>query len=170
MGTSPLEDPRGSSDRLCLTQTNCASPVGKRLRPIHGAITVWLALILLGMAALAKHQYAPGESVLFGSEALALNASPSHMDDVASQLVVYLHPECPCSEATVEELDRMMTRCGSRLTAKVMMFRPDGVSADWGDTNVQRRAARIPGVVVGQAARFVVGGAQRANQRAIIFI
>lgn len=63
-------------------------------------------------------------------------------------LVMALHPHCPCSRATLEELDRLMARAGSRVAAHVLFVRPRGLPEDWAETDLRRRAAAIRGVAV----------------------
>jgi hypothetical protein len=67
---------------------------------------------------------------------------------LTSQLVVTIHPKCPCSRATVGELARVMTACEGRLTARVLMVRPPGKPEGWEQTDLWTAAARIPGVTV----------------------
>lgn len=84
-----------------------------------------------------------------------------------STLVVALHPRCPCSRATVRELDRIMARSGGMLRAHVLFVRPDGVPAGWERAGLWRDAAAIPGVSVAadagghEARRF---GAETSGQ------
>jgi hypothetical protein len=63
-------------------------------------------------------------------------------------LVVAMHPQCPCSRATVEELAKLMATCHERLNATVLMIRPKGFPRGWEQTDLWRSAAAIPGVTV----------------------
>ncbi len=63
-------------------------------------------------------------------------------------LVLVLHPQCPCSRATVGELARLMATCDGKLTATVLMLRPEGAPAGWERTDLWRSAAAIPNVLV----------------------
>jgi hypothetical protein len=82
-------------------------------------------------------------------------------------IVVVAHPHCPCTRATVEELDRLMARLQNRATAAVIFLRPHGFTEDWERTDLWRSTARIPGVAVLsdvnglEASRF---GAQASGQ------
>jgi hypothetical protein len=73
-------------------------------------------------------------------------------------LVLLIHPRCPCSRATVGELARLMADCHGRLSATVLMVRPDGAPDDWAKTGLWRDAAAIPGVTV------VADGGGRASR------
>jgi hypothetical protein len=63
-------------------------------------------------------------------------------------LVLFAHPHCPCSRATIGELAKLMTDCRGKLTATVLMLRPAGVQDGWERTDLWDSAAAIPGVSV----------------------
>jgi hypothetical protein len=63
-------------------------------------------------------------------------------------VVMLLHPHCPCSRASIEELSKLMTHCAGKLSAKVIAIRPAGVTQGWEQTDLARSAAAIPGVEV----------------------
>jgi hypothetical protein len=64
-------------------------------------------------------------------------------------MVMFLHPYCPCSRASLEELNRLLVQCRGTLSAHVLFVRPKGVSDDWAKTGLCKVAASIPGVQVG---------------------
>jgi hypothetical protein len=41
-----------------------------------------------------------------------------------STLLVFLHPQCPCSEASLEELRLVLDRCGLRVSAHALLLLP----------------------------------------------
>jgi hypothetical protein len=59
-----------------------------------------------------------------------------------------MHPKCPCSRATTDELAKLMAHAQGRMVARVLMIRPDGVPEAWERTDLWRSAAAIPGVTV----------------------
>ena len=63
-------------------------------------------------------------------------------------LVLSMHPQCPCSRASVEELNKLMAHCRDKLQVTVLMVRPEGTSENWDKTALWRSAAAIPGVKV----------------------
>jgi hypothetical protein len=63
-------------------------------------------------------------------------------------LVMFAHPQCPCTRASIGELALLMARCGNALDAYVVFFKPDGVADDWTRTGTVGEAERIPGVKV----------------------
>ncbi len=65
-----------------------------------------------------------------------------------SNLVLVLHPHCPCSTASLAELARIMAAAGARLAGHVVFVRPGGTSPGWGRTGLWRDARALPGVTV----------------------
>ncbi len=59
-----------------------------------------------------------------------------------------LHPHCPCSRASIEELAQIMTRCQGRLNCHVFFVKPTQFPVGWERTDLWRQAAAIPGVTV----------------------
>lgn len=63
-------------------------------------------------------------------------------------LVLFLHPRCPCTRATVRELDELLT--GAALKAQqrprilVLAGRPTTAAENWHDTDILRSAAKLP--------------------------
>ncbi|MCB9940538.1 MAG: hypothetical protein H6823_20035 [Planctomycetaceae bacterium] len=65
-----------------------------------------------------------------------------------STLLVFAHPRCPCTRASIGELSRIMTRCYGQLDVQVWFFTPEGAAADWATTDLWHAARKIPGVCV----------------------
>jgi len=59
-------------------------------------------------------------------------------------LVVAVHPRCPCTRASLFELQRLMARCGGRLGCRVLVVRPAGAPQDWEATDIVRTVRRLP--------------------------
>lgn len=63
-------------------------------------------------------------------------------------LVMFVHPQCPCTRASVEELNRLLAQCRGRIAAYVLFFKPGQLPGNWAKTDLKRSAAAIPGVTV----------------------
>jgi hypothetical protein len=62
----------------------------------------------------------------------------------ASTLVLFVHPKCPCSRATLSELNAVMNAPTPRVSAFVVFIRPNGVEPGWERTDTWNRAGEIP--------------------------
>ena len=58
-------------------------------------------------------------------------------------LIVFAHPHCPCTRATLRELDFLMSRTGDRVGAIVAFVKPRGMEEEWCRTDLWRRANLI---------------------------
>lgn len=69
-----------------------------------------------------------------------------------------VHPQCPCTQASVAELSRLMSRYTNRVKAYVLYFSPRSLPADWSERSALRaEAEQIPGVTVLDDIDFLEG-------------
>jgi hypothetical protein len=67
---------------------------------------------------------------------------------VRPTLLVFAHPACPCTRATLAELERLLATCCDQFDAHVLFIAPEGTDSSWRDTDLVRTARRIPSVTV----------------------
>lgn len=125
---------------------------------LFGACVLWALTATAGLIRLWAYAETPGPA------ATASNRWPaaSHLahDRQRPTLVVFAHPQCACSRATVAELSRLMAHVQNRATVYVVVYRPSTAPQTWERTDLWRSAAAIPGVRVlsdddgAEAARF----------------
>lgn len=63
-------------------------------------------------------------------------------------LVVAVHPRCPCTLASLENLEQLMARCAGRLACRVLMYQPATPSEAWTRGPTWDAVSRIPGVTI----------------------
>ena len=107
----------------------------------------WLLACVGGLAALGHYAATPGPvRIETGAGRSDLRAPPGKL-----RLVMFLHPLCPCSRASLEELSVLLAHVGGRgrLEAEVLFIRlrqpPDG----WESSGLRRQASALPGVKSG---------------------
>jgi hypothetical protein len=123
------------------------------------AAVAWALLVASGFALVTALDHRPG----------AVGATPAHWPSETAvrraqppawTLVVFLHPKCPCSRATVRELAHVTTDAAGRVDAHVLFVRDTGTPAGWEEGELMESAKRVTGVRVGvdadgvEAARF----------------
>jgi hypothetical protein len=64
------------------------------------------------------------------------------------RLIIGIHPKCPCTLATLSELERLMKDVQGVTSCSILVFIPADASAAWLDTTSVRRAKAIPGADV----------------------
>jgi hypothetical protein len=108
------------------------------------AISAWLIAVVTGWLLLERHENRPGD----------LSAPPhnwpadSRLDRQANQpmLLIFAHPHCPCTRATLSELERFLARNLDSQQVTVVFTKPPGTPAGWEEGGNLRRAKAIPGV------------------------
>jgi len=63
-------------------------------------------------------------------------------------LILFAHPHCPCTRASLSELARLLTVVPDKLNTYVVFLKPEGTPVDWDKTDLWRTASMIPGVTV----------------------
>jgi hypothetical protein len=107
-------------------------------------VAAWAAAVVAGIWVLWRYANRPGPSGAAASAWPAdtgLRRDPSH-----STLIMFIHPRCPCSRASVEELDTLLARAKSRPSVKALFIRPAGMELGWERQALWSSAAAIPGV------------------------
>ena len=142
------------------SRDNCAPESVRLTRPAPWLIAViagWLALVGTGTFALARYKEKPGASAHApstwpGSDIIRVTDRPT--------LVLFAHPMCPCTRATISELNRLVGRLDGRVTFYVLFLGLDDAPDDWSTSDLIVQAKAIPGVQVlvdhrgEEAARF----------------
>ena len=57
-----------------------------------------------------------------------------------------VHPQCPCSRASVSELAKLMAHAQGKVVAHVLFAKPEGAPADWTVGELWNAVSAIPGV------------------------
>jgi hypothetical protein len=148
MGALPPPQPAFDARNVIMT---CSQ------RTILALVIAWCGVAITGLGMTARYGARAGS----GSVASHWPAGTSivHPAD-RFLLLVFVHPECPCSGSTLAELDRLMAKFGDRLTATIVFVKPTGNDQDWQKMPLWNQASAIPGAKlmsdVGgrEAARF----------------
>src|SRR5216117_3490416 len=90
---------------------------------------LWLALIGGGDAWLLRYSFAAGKASTAPSTIPPSMASP--VNSGRPQLLLALHPRCPCSRATVSELAKILSRAPNASDVTVLMYRPADEPDRW---------------------------------------
>ena len=125
------------------------------------AAAAWLAAVAGGFAFLWRYKSTPAPGGALAPERWPAASAVARAPDRAT-LLLFAHPRCVCTRASVAELARMMARFHDRVEARVLFWTPADAPRDWNATDLWTSAARIPGVTVlrdeggREASRFAV--------------
>jgi hypothetical protein len=106
--------------------------------------SVWALTIVAGLVLLWNHASAPaaaGQSPQRWPETVRVGRAHDR-----ATLVMAAHPQCPCTRASLEELNALMARVSGRIEAHVLFYKPADAPTSWERTDLWRLAAAIPDV------------------------
>lgn len=106
-----------------------------------GVGIIWAALVAVGFFQLWKYDTEPG----------LLGMAPPHwpadsqlkLSKTGSTLVVFAHPRCPCTRASLEELSKLMEEIHNKAVVKIVFYKPEKFGIDWVKTDLWEKAKKI---------------------------
>jgi hypothetical protein len=130
---------------------------------------LWLLLIICGIWVSMEYEKTPARIANAAAQAKAIptmpagssrsvtansatpnsfcpNYTPVLTGSKQYELVMFAHPQCPCTKATLSELDRFLGR-NNNVSTRVYFIVPNGFES-WKNSENFKAAARIPGVEV----------------------
>jgi hypothetical protein len=103
----------------------------------------WSTAVASGVWAMVEYELTPG----------AVSAAPDRwpagsalrLDPRYPTVVMFVHPHCPCSRASLHELLLLVTHCGKQMKPIVVFLKPRGFESGWEKTDLWETARSIPG-------------------------
>jgi hypothetical protein len=113
---------------------------------LAGSSLLWIGLLSAGLRTIARYDNAPGHP----GEPPAVWPAASRVEKSISRyaLIVMAHPKCPCTRATLAELERLLVRVPDRVRTSVVFSEPGASEEEVRESELWRSAAAIPGVSV----------------------
>lgn len=112
------------------------------------AYAAWLLAVIGGGVVVLRYENAAGQTG--ATEAIWPSNTKIPLSNNRPTLVMFAHPKCPCTRASIEELNRILARCSSKLSAHVLFFKPASVDSKWAHTDSWKSVSDIPGVIVSE--------------------
>jgi hypothetical protein len=109
-------------------------------------VLIWAAMLTAGFGWLIAYEQsagAPAEPPETWPAAARLPFDPERHN-----LVLFAHPKCPCTRASLAELEVVMTRCAREVKSTICFFYPPGESITREETSLVHAARQIPGLTV----------------------
>ncbi len=109
------------------------------------AVALWIPAVGYGIKALWRYSITAGHP----AESLAEwpRFAPIERAAGRSTLVMFAHPQCPCTRASLGELAIIVAHGRDRVNAFVFFYRPPAEPAEWTQTDLWQTATAIPGVL-----------------------
>jgi hypothetical protein len=120
--------------------------VEKSWHNIISGLALWCLAVIAGFGLLLHYKRIGGSS---GQTPKTWPvASRIQKDPELPTLIMFVHPHCPCSRASVEELNRLLASAHQRVATQVWFSKPKEVAENWSRTGLWTSAAAMPGVAV----------------------
>jgi hypothetical protein len=151
------EPERGGTFALVIPAMPPSRFAGWRLRL---AAAAWLLVIAALVLLLGIHTSAPTRTERGAARWPAASKLPREAG--RPTLLMAIHPLCPCTRASLDELNVVQNRFGGAVTSYALVLAPRELDASWGESEARRRAHEIPGLRViedvdgEEAARFAL--------------
>jgi hypothetical protein len=124
---------------------------------LAAAVVIWAGLVGVGFSRIAGFETTPGQQGPAPATWPTASVLPRY--DGHRTLVMFVHPKCVCTRASLTELNAIMVGRPAATDALVVFVRPAGVAADWERTDTWASVARIP-----QTTRLVDAGGEEARR------
>jgi hypothetical protein len=110
------------------------------------ALGVWLPGVAYGFSVLWRYSTTPGHPAsppVKWPQQFEIQRKPTQ-----ATLLMFAHPQCGCSKASLGELAILMARAHGKVSANVLFYAPDDEPTTWAKTDLWETAEKIPGVTV----------------------
>ncbi len=106
----------------------------------------WLSIVVAGLLVIGNYETTPGPT----------GVTPSHwpvdsrvpLGKLKSTIILFAHPRCPCSRASIAEFSILLSHCKDRVRPHVLFFKPREGSDEWKSSEQIEMAVVIPEVKV----------------------
>ena len=122
-----------------------AQPAVRQYLLFGGAFGLWATAVLVGFTVLTSYEFGAGAS----AQAPQTWPADASITPAATHgtLLLFAHPRCPCTRATVRELEQLLHRAAGAVATTVFFVQPEGYDAAWvQEAALWHLAERIPGV------------------------
>lgn len=107
-------------------------------------LLIWLIIVIAGIMSLVVYSSSPGRSSRVGR--FWPTGTSIKREQHQASLVLFLHPHCACSHASLNELARLLAECQTAVTVQTVLYCPAGKQEQWVYTNLSQHARRLSDV------------------------
>ena len=106
-----------------------------------GACGLFLCLGIGGLFCLTDYANRPGADAQNLSEVWPQSAP--EMPTAQATVAFFYHPKCPCTRATVRNLERFLSQTGTRPAVIAFAYHPDDETGHWVETPLTQQVRRL---------------------------
>lgn len=109
---------------------------------------LWVAALAWGTHAVWSYAARPGVAAVAAPQMWPRDDGLLTLDASRPTLVVFVHPRCPCTRATVSALAELVGKARGRLAARALVVKPGDAESGWERSPIVDATRAIPGVEV----------------------
>jgi len=109
-------------------------------------LVTWCCCAVVGVGAMVAYETTPAPTRSAGNR--WPTASQLVRDPQRPTLVMFVHPRCPCSRASLAELAVLASECAGRVRVCTIFVLPAGCPEGWEETGLWTAAQQIAGAAV----------------------
>lgn len=109
-------------------------------------LVLWLVVMGIGFAILSRYEITAGQSSILQPQ--WPDGSRIPRDAGRATLVMFVHPHCPCSRASIAQLASIVTHFPGKVHAHVVVYKPTGTDDRWMKTDIWSDVSILPGVTI----------------------
>lgn len=113
---------------------------------IPALVLLWVLSFAVATHMAVDYQNRPGEPGR--PPALFPGHSRLKLSHTGPTLIIHVHPHCPCTRASLEELSRVVARAARKPQIYALFLRPEEFPPDWIQTDLYIKALLIPNLTV----------------------
>jgi len=109
-------------------------------------LLVWAGVIIYGVVILMQYQNKPGITQITSSQW----PNPPGISLAKNQptMLLFMHPYCPCSRATLDNLSRLLVKTHNKVQIYILFFSSSKFPQKWVLSDTWNEASKLPGVHV----------------------
>ena len=123
-------------------------------RSIILVFLIWLVTLAVGFSLVENYRARPSSTALTNCQWISASGkvpnwtgkdgspNPAH----CKQLWMFIHPMCPCTLASIDELEKVVARTSDQMETTIYIWLPWNAPPDWPDSSLVRSARSIPNV------------------------
>ncbi len=111
---------------------------------IFTSLIIWIVVIAFGYKILINYEFKPTSALESIQE--FPQESQFTLDPKLATLFIFIHPHCPCSRASIEELSKLLAGFQNKLKVIAIFTKPKGVNASWIKTDLWHKVKSLPNV------------------------
>lgn len=105
-------------------------------------IAIWMVFLGFGSWYLWSYENTPGATAHFSSHIPARHNVA--LDAERPTIIVFAHPHCPCSRASISELTKSLSQFQNKFRTKVYFYIPPGKDIQWAHSSLWEKTQRLP--------------------------